>query len=140
MGAWFLKEKPELDAYTIKLLLSGDQSKGYSFGIIQFCGKQKNAESTTYSASNGFAGYVYKESVKLALELWVSCVHETFGNHAKAFKKELKNISIGVYIQARLDIHIQVDEEMKQYAGILIHAITSLTDVELNTLLPNESA
>mmetsp|Transcript_53896 Transcript_53896/g.86249 ORF Transcript_53896/g.86249 Transcript_53896/m.86249 type:complete len:1164 (+) Transcript_53896:497-3988(+) len=136
---WFLTEKPELDAYTIQLLLAGDSSKGYATGIIQFCGKQKNTDSASNAGNNGLAGYQYKESVKLALELWVSCIHESFGMHAKSFQEELKNIKIAVYIQARLDIHIQIDE-MKEFAGILIDAILYSTEFSLHEILPNESA
>eukprot|EP01084_Bolivina_argentea_P139613 245594_1 len=128
-----------MDPQTIKLLLAGDPLNGYSTGIIQFCGKQKNAETTTYSPSSGFAGYQYKESVKLALNLWVSCIHESFGNHYISFQNELKNISIGVYIQARLDIHICI-EEMQEYAGILVDAIITLAGFKLNEILPNPSS
>ena len=140
---WFLSEKPELDSSTIKLLLSGNPSYGFSIGIIQFCGKQKNAENVSFSPSNSqngiIAGYQYKESVKLALELFVSCIHESFGMHAKSFQNELKNINLGIYIQARLDIHIQMDE-MKEYAGILIDAIIAFTTFTLSDILPNQYA
>eukprot|EP01084_Bolivina_argentea_P216985 368487_1 len=136
---WFLTKKPELDSSSIKLLFSGDPSNGYSTGIIQFCGKQKNAENTASSPSNSFAGYQYKESVKLALELWVSCVHPSFGAHHESFQQELAHIALAVYIQARLDIHIQMDE-MKEYAGILIHAIIAKTEFKLHEILPNEAA
>lgn len=138
--AWFLKEKPELDAYSIRVLLQGDIANGYSLGIIQFCGKQKNPEQTTYSPGNdNFSRYQYKESVKVALELWVSCIHESFGLHAQAFLEEMGKFRPGVFIEARLDIHIQ-REEMRDEAGILIDAIIHTTKSKLEETLPSTPA